>query len=57
MFRQRPDEPFCEAWEKFKVMLRRCPNNRFEDIAQLNIFHNDLKPDTKMILDVVIGVQ
>jgi len=34
-------------------MLRRCPNHGFEDIAQLNIFHNGLRPDTKMILDAV----
>ena len=33
-------------------MLRRCPNHGFEDIAQLNIFHNGLRPDTKMNLDV-----
>jgi len=32
-------------------MLRRCPNHGFEDIAQLNIFYNGFKPDTKMILD------
>ena len=51
-FRQGPDEPFCEAWERIKVMLRRCPNHGFEDIAQLNIFHNGLRPDTKMNLDV-----
>jgi len=54
-FRQGPDEPFCEAWERFKVMLRRCPNHGFEDIAQLNIFHNGLRPDTKMILDAAAG--
>jgi len=33
------------------VMLRRCPNHGLEDITQLTIFHNGLKPDTKMILD------
>jgi len=53
-FRQGQDEPFCEAWERFKVMLRRCPNHSFEDIAQLNIFHNGLRPDTKMILDAAV---
>ena len=36
-------------------MLRRCPNHGFEDIAQLNIFHNGLRPDTKMILDASAG--
>ncbi|XP_068475201.1 uncharacterized protein [Phaseolus vulgaris] len=56
-FGQGPDEPFCEAWERFKVMLRKCPNHGFEDIAQLNIFHNGLRPDTKMILDAAAGVQ
>jgi len=34
-------------------MLRRCPNHGFEEFAQLNIFHNGLRPDTKMILDAV----
>ena len=54
-FRQGPDEIFCETWERFKVMLRRCPNHGFDDIAQLNIFHNGLRPDTKMILDAAAG--
>jgi len=36
-------------------MLRRCPNHGFEEIAQLNIFHNGLKPETKMILDAAAG--
>jgi len=30
-------------------MLKRCPNHDFEDIAQLTIFHNGLRLDTKMI--------
>jgi len=45
-FRQGPDDPFCEAWERFNSFLRRCPNHGFEDI-----FCNGLRPDTKMILD------
>jgi len=54
-FRQGSDEALCDAWEHFKVMLRRCPNHGLEDIAQLTIFHNGLKPNTKMILDVAAG--
>jgi len=46
-FRQGLDEPFCEAWERFNSLLRKCPNHGFEDIAQLNIFCNGLRPDTK----------
>jgi len=54
-FRQGSDEALCAAWERFKVLLRRCPNHGFEDIAQLNIFHNGLRPETKMILDAAAG--
>ena len=54
-FRQGPNEAFCEAWERFKVMLKRCPNHGFEDIAQQSIFHNGLRVDTKMILDTTTG--
>nr|KYP55784.1 hypothetical protein KK1_002009 [Cajanus cajan] len=50
-FRQGADEPFCEAWERFKSLLRKCPNHEFEDIAQLNFFVNGIKPEVKMLLD------
>jgi len=56
MFRQGSDETFCGTWERLKVMLRKCPNHGFEDIAQLNIFHNGLKTNTKRFLNTVGGV-
>jgi len=55
MFRQGVDEVFCETWEKFKMILRKCPNHEFEDIAQLSLFLNGLRSDTKMLLDAVVG--
>jgi len=54
-FRQGSNEIFCDAWERFKVMLSRCLNHGLEDIAQLTIFQNGLRPDTKMILDAAVG--
>nr|KYP44106.1 hypothetical protein KK1_034422 [Cajanus cajan] len=54
-FRQGADEPFCEAWERFKSLLRKCPNHGFEDIAQLNFFVNGIKPEVKMLLDAAAG--
>ncbi|KAF1866279.1 hypothetical protein Lal_00024283 [Lupinus albus] len=54
-FRQGADEAFYEAWERFQVLLRKCPNHGFEDVDQLNIFCNGLKPETKMILDAAAG--
>jgi len=29
-FSQGYDEPLCETWEKFKALLRRCPNHNFD---------------------------
>jgi len=37
------------------MMLRKCPNHGFEDIAQLSIFLNGLRSNTKMLIDVVAG--
>jgi len=53
--KKKKDEASCDAWEHFKVMLRRCPNHGFEDIVYLSIFHNGLRANIKMILDVVAG--
>jgi len=52
MFRQGVGEAFCETLERSKMMLRKCPNHGFEDIAQVSIFLNGLISDTKMLLDV-----
>jgi len=42
--------------ERFKIMLRKCLNHGFEDIPQLSIFLNGLRSDTKMLLDVTVGI-
>ncbi|XP_019429801.1 PREDICTED: uncharacterized protein LOC109337307 [Lupinus angustifolius] len=54
-FRQGTEEAFYEAWERFQLLLRKCPNHGFENIDQLNILCNGLKPKTKMILDAAAG--
>ena len=54
-FSQGFNEPLCETWERFKALLRRCPNNNFDDVAQLHIFYSGLKPQTKMILNASAG--
>jgi len=55
MFRQGAEESFYETWERFKMMLRKCPNHGFEEISQLSIFLNGLRFDTKMLLDAAVG--
>jgi len=37
------------------MLLRKWPNHGFEDIAQLSIFLNGLRSDTKMLLDATTG--
>jgi len=56
MFRQGADEAFCDTWERFKMMLRKCPNHGFEDIAQLSIFYNGVRSDTTMLPDATASV-
>jgi len=37
-FVQGIDEPLCEAWERFKVLLKKIPNHGFEVEIQVPIF-------------------
>ncbi|XP_017428892.1 uncharacterized protein LOC108336962 [Vigna angularis] len=54
-FIQGVDEPLCEAWERFKSLLRKCPCNGFNLEMQVQTFCNGLQPHTKMILDASFG--
>nr|KYP71171.1 Auxin response factor 4 [Cajanus cajan] len=54
-FAQGADEPLCEAWERYKSLLRRCPNHGFKVELQVQTFCNGLQPQTKMILDASFG--
>jgi len=55
MFRQGANEVFFETWEIFKMILRKCPNHGFEEIAQLSIFLNGLRYESKMLLDAAVS--
>ncbi|GJV46784.1 reverse transcriptase domain-containing protein [Tanacetum coccineum] len=43
-FQQRFDESFCEAWDRFKDLLRACPHHGFTELHQLDTFYNALTP-------------
>ncbi|KAK2382248.1 hypothetical protein QL285_069796 [Trifolium repens] len=55
VFSQGSNETLCEAWERYKSMLRRCPNHGFYDFTQIHIFRNGLQHQTKIFLDVAAG--
>ncbi|XP_014506411.1 uncharacterized protein LOC106766175 [Vigna radiata var. radiata] len=54
-FVQGVDEPLCEAWERFKALLRKCPSHGFSLEMQVQIFYDGLQPHTMMILDAYFG--
>lgn len=51
VFSQCSSESLYEAWERYKSMLRRCPNHGFDDLTQIHIFRTGLQPQPKILLD------
>nr|GEU70282.1 reverse transcriptase domain-containing protein [Tanacetum cinerariifolium] len=41
-FQQRFDELFHEAWDRYKDLIRACPNHGFTELHQLDTFNNAL---------------
>nr|GEW66157.1 reverse transcriptase domain-containing protein [Tanacetum cinerariifolium] len=41
-FRQRPDESSIEAWERYKLLIDRCPNHNMLPVTQIDTFYNGL---------------
>ncbi|GKC47567.1 reverse transcriptase domain-containing protein [Tanacetum coccineum] len=55
-FQQRFDESFCEAWDRFKDLLRACPHHGFTELHQLDTFYNALTPTNQDSLNATTGV-
>nr|GEW40988.1 hypothetical protein [Tanacetum cinerariifolium] len=54
-FTQRFDETFREAWERFKEMLRACPDHRFTKLVQIVTFYNGLNDNDQDSLNAATG--
>ncbi|MCH91038.1 hypothetical protein A2U01_0011962, partial [Trifolium medium] len=54
-FEQLDNETLYDAWERFKVCLKRCPNHGFDGHSQMQMFTQGLRPQTRMILDASAG--
>ncbi|GKA68055.1 reverse transcriptase domain-containing protein [Tanacetum coccineum] len=54
-FQQRFDESFCEAWERFKDLLRACPHYGFTELHQIDTFYNSLTSTDQDSLNAVVG--
>ncbi|XP_073063993.1 uncharacterized protein [Primulina eburnea] len=54
-FRQTELEQLYEAWERYKELLRKCPNHGFEDWVQIEFFYNGLNGQTRTTVDAAAG--
>ncbi|XP_017249852.1 uncharacterized protein LOC108220559 [Daucus carota subsp. sativus] len=54
-FSQQMGETFCEAWERYKEMLRKCPHHGMPDWMQITCFYNGLGAQSKPMLDAASG--
>ncbi|GKC52112.1 reverse transcriptase domain-containing protein [Tanacetum coccineum] len=52
---QRFDESFCEAWDRFKDLLRACPHHDFTELHQLDTFYNSLTSTDQDLLNAAAG--
>nr|GEW43777.1 reverse transcriptase domain-containing protein [Tanacetum cinerariifolium] len=41
-FHQRPDDSLFEAWERYKLLIDRCPNHNMLPVTQIHTFYNGL---------------
>ncbi|KAG9453456.1 hypothetical protein H6P81_006360 [Aristolochia fimbriata] len=49
------DEQLCEAWERIKELLRKCPNHGIPRWMQMEIFYHGITVSTRSLIDVAAG--
>ncbi|GAU40179.1 hypothetical protein TSUD_374870 [Trifolium subterraneum] len=54
-FEQGDAETLYDAWERFKLCLKKCPDHGIDDLQQMQYFTQGLRPQTRMLLDASTG--
>jgi len=54
-FKQGESESLYDVWERFTLMLKRCPNHEVTEKQYLQIFTEGLTHNIRMFLDVSAG--
>jgi len=54
-FKQGESESLYDAWERFTLMLKRCPNHELSEKQYFQIFTEGLTHNIKMFLDASTG--
>nr|GEY66433.1 reverse transcriptase domain-containing protein [Tanacetum cinerariifolium] len=55
LLKQRFDESFSEAWDRFNDLLRACPHHGFSELHQLDTFYNALNVNDQDSLNSAAG--
>ncbi|GJS35020.1 hypothetical protein Tco_0533402 [Tanacetum coccineum] len=55
-FQQEPDETLYQAWEQFKEILLRCPQNYLNSMQEVILYYKGLDVPTRQILDSKVAV-
>lgn len=45
----------CEAWERFKEILRKCPYHKIPEWIQMQTFYNRLSVNNRTLVDATSG--
>ncbi|XP_045830999.1 uncharacterized protein LOC123922316 [Trifolium pratense] len=54
-FEQGESESLYEAYEHFKLLLRKCPNHSLDNMEQMQIFIRGLRMQSRMLIDASAG--
>nr|GEW61500.1 hypothetical protein [Tanacetum cinerariifolium] len=54
-YKDRFDESFLEAWDRYKDLIRACPHHDFTKLRQLETFYNALNPADQDSLNSATG--
>ncbi|GAU46838.1 hypothetical protein TSUD_83460, partial [Trifolium subterraneum] len=54
-FEQGDSESLYDAWERFKLCLKKCPKHGLDSHAQMQHFTQGLRAQTRMLLDASAG--
>jgi hypothetical protein len=52
---QEDRENHYDAWERYKLVLKRSPSHKFSKMEVTLIFTNGLKTQTRLLLDASVG--
>nr|GEW81986.1 DNA-directed DNA polymerase [Tanacetum cinerariifolium] len=54
-FCQRPDESLFEAWERYKLLIYRCPNHNMLLVTQIDTFYNGFTLRHRDTINAAVG--